>query len=377
MYNDHFLFKKLREREENDSLRRLSQPTGLIDFSSNDYLGISTNGLVQPYFTGKENHGSGGARTLSGNYALIEETEETIAQFHKAQAGLLFNSGYCANVGVMSSIPQRGDTVLYDYLAHASIRDGIRLSHAEAFSFKHNDLDDLENKLKKTKGNVFVATESVFSMDGDLAPLYQMVELCERFGAHLVVDEAHATGIIGHRGEGLVQLLGLEQRVFARIHTFGKAVGTHGAVVVGSAQLKSYLLNFARSFIFTTALPPSAVTAIKAAYALFPAMHKEREHLQKLAEEFHNKELPFEKLSGNTPIKAVIVPGNSQVKAIAKHLQQSGFDVRPILYPTVPKEKERLRINLHAFNTAEQVNQMLISLTNSQALDKEARLYPM
>jgi 8-amino-7-oxononanoate synthase len=264
----------------------------------------------------------------------------------------------------MSSIPQRGDTILYDYLAHASLRDGIRLSNAESFSFRHNEVSDLENKLQKTKGNVFVATESLFSMDGDMAPLLQIVEVCERYGAHLIIDEAHATGIIGKKGEGLVQQLGLENRVFARVHTFGKAVGCHGAIVLGSPQLKSYLLNFARSFIFTTALPESAVTAIQASYTLFPAMVKEREHLQKLIALFNNTALPFEKLPGTTPIKAVIVPGNTQVKTIANRLQQLGLDIRPILYPTVPKEKERLRINLHAFNTIEQVREMLFSLTS-------------
>jgi 8-amino-7-oxononanoate synthase len=359
MYHDDFLRPKLKDRIESNSLRRLQQFNGLIDFSSNDYLGINTNGLVKQFFDGNESHGSGGARTLSGNYPLIEETESRIATFHNAEAGLLFNSGYCANLGLMSSVPQRGDTVIYDYLAHASLRDGIRLSNVDSFTFLHNDLDDLERRLVKGKGNIFVVTESVFSMDGDIAPLKQIAELCERFGAHLIVDEAHATGIIGKKGEGLVQHLSLAKKLFARIHTFGKATGTHGAIVLGSQQLKSYLINFARSFIFTTALPPTSVKAIKASYELFPMMNSEREHLQSLSDIFNSIELPFEKLDGDTPIKAVIIPGNDAVKCIAQQLQQKRFDVRPVLHPTVPKGKERLRINLHAFNTEDELKQLL------------------
>jgi len=362
MYQDDFLLTKLKDRIDNNSLRRLTQLKGLIDFSSNDYLGINTNGLLKDFFNGNENHGSGGARTLSGNYALIEETESFIASFHKAEAGLIFNSGYCANVGLMSSVPQRGDTVIYDYLSHASLRDGIRLSHADSFSFLHNDVDDLERRLTKAKGNIFVVTESVFSMDGDIAPMKQIVELCERFGAHLIIDEAHATGIIGEKGEGLVQHLGLEKKIFARIHTFGKAVGTHGAIVLGSNQLKSYLVNFARSFIFTTALPPSSVKAINTSYELFPKMKKEREHLQSLSEVFNNAELPFEKLTGHTPIKAVIVPGNNAVKSVSQRLQQHGFDAKAVLYPTVPRGRERLRMNMHAFNSHEELIQLLSCL---------------
>lgn len=359
MYQDDFLQPKLKERMDNNSLRQLVQLTDLVDFSSNDYLGINTNGLVKPFFTGNEDHGSGGARTLSGNYALMEETEAFIAGFHQAAAGLLFNSGYCANLGLMSSVPQRGDSVILDNLAHASLRDGIRLSHADSFSFAHNDFRDLEEKLTRAKGNIFVVTESVFSMDGDIAPLQEIQALCEQFGAHLVVDEAHATGVIGNNGEGLVQHLGLETKVFARVHTFGKAVGAHGAIVLGSRQLKSHLINFARSFIFTTALPPSTITAIKAAYSIFPGMNKEREHLACLSQVFNRQHLPFEKLSGNTPIKAVIIPGNDAVKKIAEGLQNQGFDVRPVLYPSVPRGKERLRINLHAFNSEKDLKQML------------------
>jgi 8-amino-7-oxononanoate synthase len=362
MYKDDFLNKKLDERIANNSLRKLIQREGYIDFCSNDYLGIRTNRLLDSLIPQSLHHGSGGARTLAGNYRLIEETENMLACFHDAEAALIFNSGYNANTGLLSCVPQRGDIMLYDSLSHASIRDGIKLSFADSFSFLHNDCNDLEEKLAKTKGTVFVVTESLFSMDGDFAPLKEMMELCEKFGAHLIVDEAHANGVVGLRGEGLVQHLGLQKQVFARIHTFGKAIGTHGAAVSGSQKLKSYLINFSRSFIFTTALPESAVAAVKAAYTILPSLNKERETLQSHINTFQQAELPFYKLISHSPIQAVIIPGNDAVKKAANALVEKQLDVRPILYPTVPKGKERLRISLHSFNTADQLSLLIDTL---------------
>src|SRR5436190_3874515 len=252
---ENFLNKKIDERKEQNSFRQLSLPKGgMIDFCSNDYLGIVKNDLLnrQSRFEQPDHSGATGSRLLTGNYKLIEETEQFIANFHNAEAGLIFNSGYDANVGLLSSVPQRGDTILYDYLSHASIRDGIRLSFAQSFSFQHNDLNDLEERLKKATGNIFVVTESVFSMDGDLCPLKDLVTLCEKYNANLIIDEAHATGVIGKKGEGFVQTLNLESKVFARIHTFGKAIGVHGAIVLGSTSLRDYLINFARSFLYST-----------------------------------------------------------------------------------------------------------------------------
>lgn len=363
--NDQFLQQKLDERAAQDALRSLRLPEGRIDFCSNDYLGIVQQGLIELQLGGQAApaaHGSTGSRLLAGNYALIEGTEKAIARFHEAEAALIFNSGYDANVGLLSCVPQRGDTILYDYLSHASIRDGIRLSFAQSFSFRHNDLDDLSKKMKAATGNIFVVTESVFSMDGDKAPLREMAALCTQAGAHLIVDEAHATGVVGERGEGVVQEMGLAAQCFARVHTFGKALGCHGAVVLGSERLRNYLINFSRPFIYTTALPESSVEAIRTAYTLFPTLHSERAHLQKLIQQFQSSLLPYEKLVSGTPIQVVIIPGNSAVKAVANRLQQAQLDVRPILYPTVPKNSERLRIVLHAFNTEEQVQQLVTLL---------------
>lgn len=357
-----FLIKRLGERKDQNAYRRLRLPDGKVDFCSNDYLGIVKNRLNEGNRPSLRS-GSTGSRLLAGNSALAEELEKELAIFHDAPAGLIFNSGYDANTGLLSSVTQKGDTVLYDALSHASLRDGLRLSFARSFSFRHNDPDDLEKKLgtaaKSSSGNLFVITESVFSMDGDLAPLTGMAALCERYGALLIVDEAHATGIVGEKGAGLVQELHLQHRCFARVHTFGKAVGAHGAIILGSGDLRDYLINFSRPFIYTTALPDISLAAIQASYRLFPEMRGERQRLKDLIAVFQAAELPFPVLKSSTPIQGIIVPGNNAVKKLAECLQEEGLDLRPILYPTVPAGSERLRIVLHAFNTVEEVQKLI------------------
>ena len=360
--NEDFLHKKIALRKEQNAYRQLRFATTAIDFCSNDYLGIATNDLLH---TAVQHHktGSTGSRLLTGNNELIEKTEALIASFHDAAAGLIFNSGYDANTGLLSCVPQRGDTVLYDYLSHASIGDGLRLGLAQSFSFLHNDINDLAKKMVAAKGNVFVVTESVFSMDGDMAPLKEIAALCRQHNAYLIVDEAHATGVTGNKGEGLVQYLGLQQQCFARIHTFGKALGCHGAVVLGSTALCDYLVNFSRAFIYTTALPPVSIAAIAGAYDVFPLLHNERAHLQNLIDLFQSATTRFKKLHSITPIQSVIIPGNAAVKAAAERCWQNNLDVRAILYPTVPKESERLRIVLHSFNTKDDLNRLIAVLS--------------
>jgi 8-amino-7-oxononanoate synthase len=366
--NENFLEKKLEERKAANSLRTLIVNDGKTDFCSNDYLGIVKNKLLEKSINTNLSHGSTGSRLLSGNYTLIEETENFIADFHQAEAGLIFNSGYDANVGLLASVPQKGDVIIYDQLSHASIRDGIRLSFATSFSFLHNDVNDLEKKLaaaKNTSQNIFVVTESVFSMDGDFAPLKSIIELCERYNAGLIIDEAHATGAIGERGEGLAQQLKLHTKCFARVHTFGKACGCHGAMVLGSMQLKKYLINFARPFIYSTSLSPSGVNAIASSYKIFPFLNKERAHLNNLIKLFKEHSLPYKTLNSETPIQIVIIPGNDAVKKVALSLQENNLDVRAILYPTVPKNQERLRIVFHSFNTIEEVKLLGSICSNS------------
>jgi 8-amino-7-oxononanoate synthase len=363
MYNDAFLQKKLEQRREQNAFRTLRLPSGKIDFCSNDYLGIVHNSLLNDKIEAHLKTGSTGSRLLAGNYSLIEETEQQITAFHKAEAALIFNSGYDANLGLLSSVPQKGDVIVYDQLCHASIRDGIRLSFAESFSFAHNDVNELGKKLQSFRsnnaGNIFIVTESVFSMDGDICPLHELVSVSKKYNAHLIIDEAHAIGVVGRQGDGLCQHQNLHGEIFCRVYTFGKACGCHGAVVCGSKQLRDYLINFARSFIYTTALPEHAAACIRASYNTFPLLNDERDHLQKLIGYFQQATIRFAKLSSSTCIQIVMVPGNDAVKKIALELQEKNFDVRPILYPTVPLNKERLRIVLHAFNTMNEVERLV------------------
>lgn len=375
------LNKKLQQRIDSCALRNLSTQNDLVDFSSNDYLGFSqsdelfkeTHQLIEQY---RFKNGSTGSRLLSGNHQLHEEVEQQLAGFFNAESALLFNSGYDANIGLFSSVPQRGDIILYDEFIHASIRDGIQMSNANSFKFAHNNLDDLEHKMARhaellahttvevsaSQQHIYIATESVFSMDGDSPDLIALVALCKKHNAHLIVDEAHATGVLGNNGEGLVTQLHLEKDVFARVHTFGKAMGCHGAVILGSEQLQSYLINFARSFIYTTAMPLHNVATIKAAFEQLTTSN-EMKKLQNNINYFNqqlstnNNQLKFVK--SNSAIHSCIISGNDSVKHSSKQLAAKGFDVKAILSPTVPKGQERLRICLHSFNTFKEISTIL------------------
>ena len=365
------LAAKLEERKLAGNLRRLTTHKAPADLFSNDYLGLVTTGALakamHPYSI-DAGTGSTGSRLLSGNSTAAEELESTIASFHKAEAALLFNSGYDANVGLIASITGRNATILSDELCHASLIDGIRLSQcARRYKFRHNDIQDLEEKLKKYKadGPMLVVIETIYSMDGDMAPLAEIAALCEAYDAQLVVDEAHATGIIGKHGEGLVCTLGLQDKVFARVHTFGKALGCHGAAVVGSKLLKEYLINFARTFIYTTALPGHSVLAATKAYGYLSASGFTNKPLHELIAYFRNRINETGSTGwkdSSSPIQALVVGDNTRCKQIAANLQQAGLEIRPILHPTVPLGMERLRVCLHSFNTREQVDVLFENL---------------
>ncbi|MFI5453190.1 aminotransferase class I/II-fold pyridoxal phosphate-dependent enzyme [Pedobacter sp. UC225_61] len=359
---ENFLQQKLKERVDKGLLRKLTNLSLPIDFCSNDYLGFARsstlNELIEEHIFNLKPHfnGSGGSRLLSGNHPYTEETEQFIADFHHAETGLIFNSGYDANIGLLSSIPQRGDTIITDELIHASLIDGARLSHAERYKFKHNDLIDLEQKLKVAKGIIYVVVESVYSMDGDLAPLQKISILCKLYNAHLIVDEAHATGVIGKKGKGLVVKLGLESDVFARIVTFGKAIGTHGAIILGSQSLRNYLINFARSFIYTTAAPLHNIVAINCAYQLLANGDETNQIIKKI--DLYNhliNDLDLSIIPSKSAIQTILFSGSEKARNAAKNLQDNGFDVKAILSPTVQEGKERLRICLHTYNKDEEI----------------------
>lgn len=375
------LIQKLEIRKENNSLRKLPSFNNLVDFSSNDYIGFSKseNIFKQTHHYLIENeilqNGATGSRLISGNHDAYQNTEIFLAQFHDVESALIFNSGYDANVGFFSALPQRNDVILYDELSHASIRDGITMSNAKSYKFNHNDFEDLERLIIKFQSseiqipiNIYIVTETVFSMDGDSPNLEELVLLSEKYNCYLIVDEAHTLGVFGDKGEGLMQYLNLHNRIFARIMTFGKGLGCHGAAVLGSSDLKEYLVNFARSFIYTTGLSPHSVITILTAYQY---LEIEKASIEKLRQNivFFNQQKNLLGLKpmfvrSKSAIQSAIVPGNQNVKQLAQQLQDKGFDVKPILSPTVPEGQERLRFCIHSYNSEEEINAVLGLLAN-------------
>jgi 8-amino-7-oxononanoate synthase len=370
------LQQKLDERKANNALRQLRTQSSLIDFSSNDYLGFSKNESIfensHAFLVGHNilQNGATGSRLLSGNHRLYNIVEDVLSNFHNSEASIIYNSGYDANIGFFSSIPQRGDIILYDEYIHASIRDGIIMSNAKAYKFKHNDLGHLDEILKRVQhDNVYIVTESVFSMDGDSPDLKTMAEISKKQNAFLVVDEAHAIGVFGTRGNGLIQSLGIENQIFARIITFGKAMGCHGAAILGSEKLKQYLVNFSRSFIYTTALPPHSLATIHASYnELVISNNKEKSphaiqklhyNIQFFKSQIIKEGLKNSFIESHSAIQCCIIPGNKKAKLIAEKFQTSGFDVKAILSPTVPIGQERLRFCLHSYNSEEEISEVL------------------
>jgi 8-amino-7-oxononanoate synthase len=361
------LQQKLNARLNQGTYRHLKTSPAQIDFCSNDYLGLARSAALKQLVTLESEQfsdylmGATGSRLLSGNHPIHELLEVQLATFHQAEAALLFNSGYVANLGIFSAVPQRGDTIFYDEASHASIKEGIRLSLAKAYSFKHNSLEDLNRKFKHATGSAYVAVESIYSMDGDQAPLPELTSFCEKQDAYLIVDEAHSNGLFGPNGEGLVVEQNLTSKVFARIMTFGKAIGSHGAAVVGSTALREYLINFSRPFIYSTALPLHNILAIKGAYSFLPSLQAERQHLKQLSE-YLNQELAATTgifLKNPGPINCIFHNNVAQLKIISEQLQLNNIDVRPVFSPTVPTGKERLRVIIHAYNTQEQVETLL------------------
>lgn len=352
---------KLTNRKQTNSLRYLRNESNLIDFCSNDYLGFAETLTVKAI----KDRGATGSRLISGNSKHFDRIENKIAAFHNTPAGLIFNSGYDANIGLFSCIADKGDTIIFDQHIHASIRDGIRLSNARSFSFEHNNVGALEKKMQQADGHILVAIESVYSMDGDEVPLEKILAICEKYKASIILDEAHATGVIGKNGEGLAQSLNLESKIFARIHTFGKAMGCHGAIVLGSDDLKQYLINFARSFIYTTALSKQCLNNIESAYDKLKKSNNLIEQLNQnisLFKSLLSKKLQSKLIPSSSPIQCILIPENEAVKKVETRLQKKGLNIRAIMHPTVEKGKERIRICIHSFNTEKEIKMCVSSL---------------
>ncbi len=370
----NFFINELQKRKQDNSLRSLKVISTTKDFTSNDYLGLARSKELNDRISTKinslqlKNNGATGSRLLSGNSTYTEEVEHKLSTIFKAEGTLIFNSGYVANLGILSSIPQRGDTIIYDELAHACIKDGARLSLATRFSFKHNDLVDLEQKLKRSKGKIFIAVESIYSMDGDECPLAELTVLAEKYEANIILDEAHGTGVLGEGGSGLAVSLGLESKIVIRVYTFGKAMGCHGACVVGTSEFIQYLVNFSRPFIYTTALPPHTIATIDCAFDFLSEHITLQQQLKEKITLFNSLTESIRTIKSKSAIQAIVIPGNENAKQISLHLQEQGFDVRPILSPTVPQGLERLRICLHTYNSNDDItklSELLIESCNS------------
>ncbi len=342
-------------------LRNLPQLSEKIDFLSNDYLGLAE---IIVNFEGK--NGSTGSRLLSGNYSEIEALEKLVSNFHHAEAALIFNSGYNANLGLLSCIASRTDTIIMDQFCHASLIDGAILSHAKRIKFKHNSLHDLEVKLKNSTGNKFVVTEGVFSMDGTMVNVPDMLKICNKYDAILVLDEAHSAGIFGKNGRGLGNELAKENNnSLIRVITYGKAFGTHGAAILCSKEIKDYLVNFSRPFIYSTAPPPHQIHGIKQSYKFMQNSNGKRDKLLELIYYWKEKRpTDLNWIDSESQIQSMITPGNNQVIKLADFLQNQGFSVLPIRKPTVNEGKERIRFCIHAYNTKEQIDLLFSKLKN-------------
>ena len=354
---DKKLIDRLAKREIEGTLRSLSFYTGMVDFFSNDYLGYAS--FSTPTYEGI--YSGTGSRLISGNPPVAEACEQVVATHFNAEAALMFNSGYDANLGFFSSVPQKGDTVVYDALVHASIRDGIRLSLARSFSFKHNDLNDLRLKLTHATGTVYIAVEGVYSMTGDQVPLKELVDLAQEVGAYIYLDEAHSAGVFGKNGSGLAVEMGVEDKIFTRLVTFGKAFGAHGACVLGTDQLRQYLINFAHSFIYTTALPPENYQRIISVL--------QDENLEKRRLDLHQNSQFFHQIMGypfgqTSPIVMLKAENRKELTKKSVELKTELFAIKPIFHPTVPEEFEGIRISMHAFNTLEEIERLCAKISD-------------
>ncbi|MGH9688061.1 MAG: aminotransferase class I/II-fold pyridoxal phosphate-dependent enzyme [Candidatus Acidiferrales bacterium] len=361
-----------RITRELESLRPISQfraleLSGGIDLSSNDYLGLAYDPRLKQAamesLARAGRVGGTGSRLLSGNAREWEELEAEFAAFAGTKSALYFCSGYAANLGLMTALLRPGDVVFSDATNHASLIDGMRLSGATKVIYRHGNLADLENALRDTAGGSgarAIVTESVFSMEGDVAPLDEMLRLAKKYGARLVVDEAHATGVRGPEGRGTAAELGIESEMLAVVHTCGKALASAGAFVCGGRALKEFLINRARTFIFSTAMPPYFAGQIRAAAALARAAERERAHLREIAHELRTRltETGINCGASSTHIVPVILGNNEAALHAASELQRAGFAAKAIRPPTVPAGTARIRISLTSRISMEQTRRL-------------------
>ena len=347
--------------------RALILPSG-IDFTSNDYLGIARS--LRNDASSEAPLGSTASRLLRGHHEIHRAVESRLASFSGTEASLLFTSGYALNAGIYSALIGPDDVVFSDALNHASIIDGLRLTKAQKEIFPHQDFEHLEKMLQTVDASqqAFVITESLFSMDGDITDLPRLSALCEQYDALLIVDEAHATGIFGERGSGLIEQSGVRSKVLLSIHTAGKALGTQGAWVAASDTVIQHLVNHCRSFIYSTGISPhlaqalaTSVNVVEASTELRQRAASNAEHFRRLA---HSLRLPFSpKATG--PIIPIIVGDAERSLKVASSIQAAGYDVRAIRPPTVPPGTSRLRVVIHAVHELETLDALAKSIAHA------------
>ena len=364
------LHQGLSALEARSQRRSLAEIQG-VNFCSNDYLGLAVNPALRAAVTEavriSEKIGGTGSRLLSGQTEEWRDLEDEFAKFAGTESALFFTTGYAANVGLLSSLVGKDDVVFSDERNHASLIDGMRLSGARKLIYPHLNLNALEDALRQTADASYrrvVVTESVFSMDGDIAPLVELSTLAEKYNAALILDEAHATGVHGPAGHGLAVAAGITSKVLAIIHTCGKALASAGAFVCGPAVLKEHLVNHARTFIFSTALPPYFTAQIRAALRLAEGMNEDRTLLLHRAASFRAalQSEGFDTAGAGSQIVPVVLGHNDATLDAAEHLQRDGFAVRGIRPPTVPEGGSRLRLSLTTRISQEELSRVVHSL---------------
>ena len=361
MLSNSFRFQEsLDKRKEEGTLRRLKLQSNGIDFYSNDYLGFAKSKELQYLLLQKITDnpqllsGSTGSRLISGNSDIAVSVENEIAQKHQFDSALLFPSGYNANLALFSTLPNRHDVVIVDEQIHRSVHDACKLSNAKKLKFKHNDIEDLENILKRQEGHCYIAIESLYSMEGDFAPIQEIASIAGKYKASLIVDEAHTFGVFGY---GLIEKYQLQHQVSAAVVTYGKALGAHGAAILCNETMKSYLINFASPFIYSTSAQDFQWMSIKTGYEFLNENHKLAEQLQDNIRIFRSRKLQSPSAE-TSPVQAIIIPDNQKLKELQQALSDERFLTYAIYSPTVKEGSERLRLCLHSFNTEEEIEKL-------------------
>jgi glycine C-acetyltransferase len=360
------LFRPLRVLGSAQDTEVVVDGKRVLNLSSNNYLGLTTHPrLKTAMIEATENWGagSGAVRTIAGTMTVHEELERRLAEFKHTEASLVFQSGFTANLGVLQSLVKEGDVIISDELNHASIIDGIRLSKAERSIFKHRDMDDLERHLERHRDKrvKLVVTDGVFSMDGDIAPLKAIVERAERFQALVMVDDAHASGVLGKNGRGSVSHFGLDGRVDLQMGTLSKAIGVLGGYVAGQQEVRDFLIHRARPFLFSTSHPPGVAAACIAAIDVLDAEPERIDRLWKNTARFKAglKQLGFETGASETPITPVIVGKGAVAMELSDRLFKLGVFAQGIGYPTVPEGRARIRTIVTSVHTDAQLDRAL------------------